>query len=172
MESPVVKAWMPISVAGSKTRRFRQGFTLLELLVVLMIIGVASVGVSLSLPDPHSHQLELEALRLSAMLESGRAESRARGRPIYWRPTAQGFEFIGAAVRNDKELSLAQPRQWLAEGVSARILQPLNAQTLLLGPEALLPVQSVVLSMGDQRLEVRTDGLRPFGTASPEGAGS
>jgi prepilin-type N-terminal cleavage/methylation domain-containing protein len=59
---------MRTSVPGSKARLAR-GFTLLELMVVVAMIGVASAVVSFALPDPSSTRLEREAARLIALLE-------------------------------------------------------------------------------------------------------
>jgi general secretion pathway protein H len=63
-------------------RSLRQrGFTLLELMVVVAIVALATAGVSLALRDSDATQLEREALRLSALLESARAQSRTSGVP-------------------------------------------------------------------------------------------
>ena len=53
------------------------GFTLLELLVVVAIMALAMAGVGLALRDSGQTQLEREAERLAALLEAGRAQSRA-----------------------------------------------------------------------------------------------
>ena len=52
----------------------QRGFTLLELLVVLAIIGLATAGVTLSLPE--AKPLERDAQRLAALLESARSHAR------------------------------------------------------------------------------------------------
>jgi hypothetical protein len=39
---------------------------------------------------------------------------------------------------------------------------------VLLGPEAILPPQRIVLSLGDKRVELASDGLGPF--AEPDAA--
>ena len=53
-----------------------RGFTLIELMIVVALIAIAAGVVSLALRDPASTRLETEAARLSALLESARAESR------------------------------------------------------------------------------------------------
>jgi len=133
--------------AGSK------GFTLLELLVVVAIIAMASAGVALAMRDSSHTQLEREAQRLAALLDSARSLSRLSGVPVVWMPTAQGFRFNGPPGNT-------LPTQWLADQTIARIAAP-----LLLGPEPIIGRQDIVLSTTDQPdqvLHVVTDGLGPF----------
>lgn len=137
----------------------QRGFTLLELLVVLAIIGLAMAGVSLSLPD--ANPLERDAQRLAALLESARAQARANAATLEWRATARGFEFIGADRPATGEDTLAA-RDWLTEGLQARIMQPAGAATLRLGPEPLIPAQTLSLSLNGRALRLVTDGFGPF----------
>ena len=68
----------------------QRGFTLLELLVVLAIVAMASAGVGFAMRDSGQAQLEREAQRLAALLESARARSQALGIPLRWRVTVSG----------------------------------------------------------------------------------
>ena len=45
--------------------------------------------------DSDATQLEREAQRLAALLESARAQSRSTGVPVRWYATAGGFRFEG-----------------------------------------------------------------------------
>ena len=71
------------------------GFTLLELLVVISIMALATAGVSLAIRDGGERQLEREAERLATLLESARAQARTNGSLVIWRPMPQGFRFEG-----------------------------------------------------------------------------
>jgi general secretion pathway protein H len=143
--------------------RQQSGFTLLELMVVVAIIALATAGVSLALRDSAATQLEQEGLRLSALLESARAQSRTSGVPLQWRSTGSGFEFLGAApaAANARD-ALAGTRSWLSADTRAQITQPRGAPTLVLGPEPLIAAQRLVLMQGERRLTLGTDGLSPF----------
>ena len=136
----------------------RAGFTLIELMVVVALIAIASAVASLALRDPASTRLEHEGARLVALLESARSESRATGMPVSWLPGpaiegASGFRFVGLPA------SAELPSSWLTEGVTAEVA---GARGIVLGPEPLIGAQTIVLHLGDQRLTLATDGLGPF----------
>jgi general secretion pathway protein H len=139
--------------------RRAHGFTLLELIVVISIMALATAGISLAMRDSGQTQLEREAARLAALLESGRAQSRASGVPVRWRGGPQGFNFEGLPPDT-------LPRQWLSPGTLVR-----GNAILVLGPEPVIGAQQVLLTHQDhpdQALRVFTDGLRPFSVESPQ----
>lgn len=142
---------------GPSAARAARGFTLFELLVVVAIIAVATAGVSFALRDSQATQLEREAQRLAALLESARAQSRSSGIPVRWYPTDSGFRFEGVAPA-------ALPQRWLSE--TTRVS---GNTALLLGPEPIIGRQQVVLvstALPGRSLRIATDGLRPF-TVTP-----
>ena len=136
-----------------------RGFTLLELLVVVAIIAIASAGVSLAMRDAGATQLEREAQRLAALLESARAQSRGSGMPVRWRAVTGGFRFEGLPLN-------ALPELWLAEGTQVR-----GTAVLVLGPEPIIGPQELVLGSSTQpgrSVRIATDGLRPFAVQAAE----
>ena len=142
----------------STGRTATRGFTLIELMVVVALIAIASAVVSLALRDPASTRLDHEAGRLVALLEAARTEARASGLPASWEPRpvqagTEGFRFVG--LPSSSEL----PSHWLNPGVSAEVV---GARALVLGPEPLIGAQTIVLRLDDQRVTLETDGLGPF----------
>lgn len=182
MASPVATARMPTSVPGSSlpaaTRsRVRRrpgqrtgGFTLLELLVVMAVIAVGVSLVVLTLPDSEAARLDEEGARLTVLLESARAESRTSGIPVRWVPRGAGDEWVDSQGQPvhfrfvGLPRALALPSRWLDARVSAQVV---GGPQIVLGPEAILPAQRVVLSLGERRLELASDGLGPFVLAEP-----
>jgi general secretion pathway protein H len=154
---------MRTSVLGSDPPRRAPpaaGFTLIEVMLVLAIIAIGTALVSLTLRDGTQNRLDEEGARLSALLESARAEARASGITVRWVPAdasaSDGAQFRFIGLPPGAEL----PMRWLGEGVSAEIV---GARALLLGPEPVLPAQQLVLHLEDRRLVLATDGLAPFG---------
>jgi general secretion pathway protein H len=139
--------------------RQHAGFTLLELLVVVAIVAMVSAGVGLALRDSSQVQLDRDAERLAALLESARARSRVTGVPVYWRATASGFRFDGLSA---SEL----PGQWLdPDTVAAGAGGSAEGTSLLLGPEPIVGPQELILlsrSRPERTVRLATDGVRPF----------
>lgn len=137
--------------AGAPIPAGAAGFSLLELLLVVALIAVASAGVVFATRSSGEQLLEREALRLVAHLEAARAESRATGQVIVWRPDDTGYAFAGPSARQPPAAA------WMEAGTTVD-----DGTPLVLGPEPIIGPQQIVLRLGAQSLRVGTDGLRPF----------
>lgn len=154
----------------------QRGLTLLELLVVLAIIGVAMAGVSLSLRDTRQTQIEREAQRLVALLEAARAQSRTSGVTLIWQATPEGFVIRPTHTPTNSAANhplAARNEPWLDAGTQAVVstaaptANPNNF--VVLGPEPILVPARITLSVAASQnaqpmptLSIGTDGLRPF----------
>ena len=175
MARPAATATTPTSAPGSSQRRVvrhrrlraARGFTLIELMIVVALIAVAAGIVSLSLRDPASARLETEAQRLSALLESARAESRVSGAAVHWLPldVQADADFRFVTVAGGTTRSLPMPTRWLEPAVRAEVI---GAKSVQLGPEPLIGTQRIVLRLADRSVVLATDGLGPFAVSVDE----
>ena len=120
-----------------------RGFTLIELLVVVGLIALGTAGVSLAMRDGNATRLEREGQRLAALLEAARAQSRASGVAVRWRPQGTGFVFDGLP-------GAPLPTTWLE---TDPIVAPARIH---------LSQNSAATGQASPRVQVVTDGLRPF----------
>jgi general secretion pathway protein H len=152
----------PTSAPGSEPAA---GFTLVELLIVLVLLALASGLAGLALRDGRETRLEREAVRLSALLEAGRAASRASGVAVRFELATPGssasrngeapvaFRFVGLPP------DALPAGHWLEPDTQAEIP---SARALVLGPEPLIPAQRLVIKLDGQQRVVATDGLAAF----------
>ena len=135
-----------------------RGFTLMELLVVISLMALVSVGVVFAMGDNSQDQLQREGQRLAAQLEAARAQSRASGQPVRWR--ADGNSFVIEGLQSG-----SRRVDWLQPPVATR-----TGGDIILGPEPLIGPQTSVLSYPSRSahpIAVATDGVRPFAVQAP-----
>jgi general secretion pathway protein H len=133
------------------------GFTLLELLVVLLIMALGSAGVVLSLRLSPEQHLEQEAQRLIYWLELARQQSSTQGQRVQWIASEKGYQFVinGPSVLPKDIIPWLEP--------STQVVS--NTNTLVLGPEPILSPQFIELgskAKASLHLKVGTSGIEPF----------
>jgi len=135
--------------------REQSGFTLIEVMVVLVIIGIASAAIGLSSrPDP-ARLLREDAQRLALQLPLAQAEARLRGTPIRWQTDRRGYRFVvvgsGEVLGGD---TLLRPAEWRAGAVEVQV-QP--RRVVQLDAEWIAPALSVRLSDGQNSVVVERE---------------
>ncbi|KGD92450.1 general secretion pathway protein GspH [Achromobacter sp. RTa] len=154
---------MPTSAPGNSER----GFTLVEVLVVLVIVAIAASMVSLSV-GRGENRLRGDAQRLADAFTVAQSEARSDGRPIRWLPSGQGWSFErrgrlpGASAEEDAPLpvdrmerdDVLRPQAWSAGAVELR-LDP--DRPLVFNTEWVAAPITLTLRAGDARVILQRD---------------
>ncbi|MCF6217810.1 MAG: type II secretion system minor pseudopilin GspH [Gammaproteobacteria bacterium] len=106
-------------MADSASSGEQSGFTLLELLVVIVIIGIMASFVVLSIGLGHNDEVKQEARRVQALIELAAQESLLGGREFGVRFNPQGYRFYTLNVGEERsewlpvvdDEHLSQPRK-------------------------------------------------------------
>ena len=95
-------------------RKRAAGFTLLEMMVVLVIAGILVSLTALTMTRNPRTDLNEEAQRLALLFESAGDEAQVRARPIAWLPVDGGFRFDIRTEDGWRPLrdDLLRPRRW------------------------------------------------------------
>jgi len=120
---------MPTSATGRSTNRSpaAAGFTLLELVVVLAIVGVLVTVAGIAVPDRARSRLEHAATRLAATLEDCRRGAVLSGAPGGVRLSRDGYELL--TYRGEwLAAQVAHARRRLAPELVLVDAAPANAQ--------------------------------------------
>lgn len=116
-------------IAASRTRCPR-GFTLLELMVVIVLAGILISIVSVSVTPDQRQQLAQEARRISRLLAIAAEESRLQQVPIVWEADLKGYRFVTERGGERQLLTgdeLLRERNWERHLVRLAVLEPGNA---------------------------------------------
>ncbi|MEK8090184.1 type II secretion system minor pseudopilin GspH [Thermithiobacillus plumbiphilus] len=158
----------------------QRGFTLIEILVVLVLIGITLGLVGINLMPDQRRELGEEAQRLALLIEQAQEEAVLSGNTLGFELSANGYRFVreNAAVSDvpgdtDKPAwsvveddELLRPRQWRAAiAVEALSINgqpvPLPMKSpLLLSPTGLGEPFELDLALEGYRIQLAGDGRR------------
>ena len=140
-----------------------RGFTLVEMLVVLMIMGLFLGLVStITRPDDRA-VLRLEAERLTQLLDFAAAEAQLTGKSIAWTADRSGYRFwrLGedsawSEIR-DSELLRARtlPQEMAVSGFRVENMRPQGAMRLEFAPQGSSLAFTIGMSLGAERYAVK-----------------
>ena len=85
---------MPILVPGRNERFHHNGFTLLEMLVVLVIAGILLGAVALNAMPSDRQWLQREAQRIALLLQLARDEAIVRNQPVAFEADDYRYRFL------------------------------------------------------------------------------
>jgi general secretion pathway protein H len=148
-----------IRLGGIKRRR---GFTLIEMLVVLMIMGLF-VGLVSAITRPDDRAvLRLEAERLTQLLDFAATEAQLTGKSIAWTADSSGYRFWRAGddtkwseIRDSELLRVRTLPQGVAfSDFRVENMRPQGAMRLEFAPQGSSLAFTIAMSLGTERYSV------------------
>ena len=154
---------------GIRQGRAARGFTLVEMMVVMVIIGVMLGMVSLNAIPSARQNLQGEAQRIALLLQLARDEAIVRNRLVAFEANADGYRFL---VRNEARWDivigddLLRERPFKSAPVTLSLDPPGagsgNPLRITFGREPVDKPFVLTLGSGDDRVAIRADGIGHF----------
>lgn len=149
--------------------RAARGFTLLELLVVLIIAALLMGVVAFNAMPGERQALQNEAQRIALLLQLARDEAIVRDRAIAFEVDAEGYRFLQREEKTWQPLpadDLLRPRQFARNPVMLSVypVPPGDATPLriLFGREPVQQPFVLTLGIADASVAIRADGIGHF----------
>lgn len=163
-----------ISIAAKNDR----GFTLIEMLIALMIIGLFAALISSKVQPDERDRLGGEADRLAQLLELAAAEARMSGMAIAWRTDGASYEFRqnrrgdGWSEMRGNDLFR---RRVLPDGIriSGMVIEAMPADVMRLefSPHASWSAYAIKIALGRERYTVAGSPVGDVRATRGEGKG-
>ena len=148
------------------------GFTLIEILIVMLIVGIMATALLTNLSITPNRQLQQEAERLAWLLRENALQARASGMTIIWRAIPAGYEFtLDASAKpsaTDVTQEQAKPRTYqLPSGIQVLKLHTNNepATALIFSGRQISGPSTITLGNQEETIEVVSPGLDRFTAA-------
>ena len=138
------------------------GFTLVEILVVLMIMGIFLGLIGANLRPSERDLLRVEAERLAQLLDLAAQESRITGKSIAWTADESGYRFWRLGADNEwseiRDSDLLRARR-LPQGMSisnlrVEAMRPQSFKRVEFSPGGAMLAFAIDLSLGSEHYAV------------------
>ena len=150
-------------------RKLSRGFTLLELLVVLVIVGITLGAVTFNAMQSGQQMLQNDAQRIALLLQLARDEAIVRNHPIAFEAEADRYRFLlfeenkWQALKQDDMLREREfKRSPVSFSVSPPSSEPASPLRIIFGREPVGIPFALALSTGDAQVAIRADGVGHF----------
>lgn len=152
---------------GNSIRTRRQGMTLVEILVVLVIVGVMAGVVTLGVGlGDRGMGVETEANRLADRLRLAADDVLVTRRPLALAFDGEGYGFVRGEGQAAGLVDALAERHRLPDGV--RMVGLGVASPLAIDPDGAAPIATFGLAKGERRWRVAFDGLNAVVTPVTE----
>ena len=144
------------------------GFTLLELLVVMVIAGITLGMVTYHAMPSERQALQKESQRIALLLQLARDEAIVRNRPIAFEVDSKGYHFL---IREENVWQFAAHDEILRDRAFQRppvnvsitpALPPQTALRVVFGREPVDKPFVLTLASGESTVAINADGIGHF----------